>query len=258
MTTPYALTTRRIVSSEWAKLWTLRSTWIALAVASVVTIGLSMLIGGTYSPGEADSGDIDPVQLALLGTQFGQIVIAVLGILFTAGEYSTGMIRSSLTAVPRRLPVLWAKAGVYAAVSLAVLLATVFLAFPLSQLFLGGTDMEASLADPGVVRALTGTAVGLTLIGTLALSLGAILRSIPGAIGAYIGGLVVLPELGTMVPVDAVKDAMEYFPIRASESLMTLNPGPDTLSTSVALLTLGAWVVAGLSAAALLLKRRDV
>ncbi|MFG2501549.1 ABC transporter permease [Streptomyces sp. NPDC048441] len=255
-TAPYHLTSRGILRSEWHKLWTLRSTWIMLGLASIFTIALGMILAATYTPDPAD--EVDPVTYTLLGTQIGQVAIAVLGILITAGEYSTGMVRATMAAVPRRLPVLWSKAAVFGTIALGTLLATNFLAFPLAELFLGGTDLEASLGDPGIARALAGSAAGTALIGVIVLGLGSALRSVPGTIGAYVGGLILLPQLATMIPNDTVQDALSYFPLPAAESLAALHPASGDFSPGAGLLTLCAWAVASLAAAAYLLKRRDV
>ncbi|MFE6164180.1 ABC transporter permease [Streptomyces sp. NPDC056486] len=256
LTSPYRLTSRGILRSEWHKLWTLRSTWIMLGLASVFTVILGMIVAATYTPNPAD--EIDPVTYALLGTQIGQVAIAVLGILITAGEYSTGMVRATMAAVPRRLPVLWAKTAVFGTVALGTLLVTNFLTFPLAQLFLGGTDLEASLGDPGIARAVAGSVAGTVLIGVIVLGLGSALRSIPGAIGAYVGGLILLPQLALMIPNDTVHDVLGYFPLPASESLAAVHTASGDLSPGAGLLTLCAWAVASLAAAAYLLKRRDV
>ncbi|MFC8128216.1 ABC transporter permease [Streptomyces sp. NPDC057302] len=255
-TSPYRLTSRGILRSEWHKLWTLRSTWIMLGLASVCTVAIGMIAAATYSPDPAN--EIDPVTYALLGTQIGQVAIAVLGILITAGEYSTGMVRATMAAVPRRLPVLRAKTAMYVTVALGTLLATNFVTFPLAQMFLGGTDLEASLGDPGIARAVAGSAIGTTLIGVMVLGLGSSLRSIPGAIGAYVGGLILLPQLAMMIPNDTVRDLLGYFPLPASESLAAVHTTSGDLSPGAGLLTLCAWAVASLTAAAYLLKRQDV
>lgn len=255
-TAPYHLTSRGILRSEWHKLWTLRSTWIMLTLASVFTVALGMIVAATYTATPGD--EIDPVTYALLGTQVGQVAIAVLGILITAGEYSTGMVRATMTAVPSRLPVLRAKTAVFGTVALGTLLVTNFLTFPLAQMFLGGTDLEASLGDPGIARAVAGSAAGTALIGVIVLGLGSALRSVPGAIGAYVGGLILLPQLATMIPNDTVQDLLNYFPLPASESLAALHTSSDDLSPGAGLLTLCVWAVASLAAAAYLLKRRDV
>lgn len=252
----YRVTTKRVLRSEWHKLWTLRSTWVALALAAVLTIGLGITMGATYESG-GDS-DADTVLMTLIGSQFTQIIIGVLGILVIAGEYSTGMIRSSMTAVPRRLPVLWSKAAVLAVVAFAVVLATNFITFPLAQTLLADTDQAASLGDPGIARALVGNAAGLALLGTMALALGAMVRSVPGSIGALIGGVMILPQILTTLPYDVVDDAVRYFPANALDSLTYAHPTADMASPGAALLALALWTAAALAAAALLLRRRDV
>lgn len=253
------VTPARVLRSEWHKLWTLRSTWVTLSATSVLILATGLLVAAGHEPDGGGLGGVgDPVVLTLLGVQFGQIILTVLGVLFTAGEYSTGMIRASLTAVPERLPVLWAKAAVFAAVTLVISTVTVFMTFLLAQPFLTDTGMSASLTDPGIARAVAGTAVALTLLGVLGLGLGALLRSVPGAIGAFFTGVVILPEVLSAVPADAVKDAVKYFPARASESLGTVREIDGGLSDPAALLTLCLWAAAALGAAGWLLKRRDV
>lgn len=256
--TTLALTPARIVRSEWHKLWTVRSTWIMLTAATVVTIGIGIAIGASYEQDGGESSGIDPVQFLLFGTQFSQIILAVVAVLFIAGEYGTGMVRSTMVAVPRRLPVLWSKAGVVAAVTFTATLATFLVTFTAGQLFLDGTDKELSLTDPEVFGTLLGSAAGLTSLAVIGLGLGALLRSVPGGITAFIGGVTVLPEVLRMFPYDVMDSASKYFPGRAAEGLMTLHDSSDYAATGPALLALTLWTAAILGAAALLLKRRDV
>ncbi|MFD4702731.1 ABC transporter permease [Streptomyces niveus] len=254
------VTPARVLRSEWHKFWTLRSTWITLSTASVLILGTGLVMAIGHEPaGGGGLGEVgDPVVLTLIGVQFGQILLPVLGVLFSAGEYWTGMIRASLSAVPRRLPVLWAKAAVFAAVTLAMSSVTVLATFLLAQLFLSDTDMAASLTDPGIAGAVAGTAVALTLFGVLGLGLGALIRSVPRAIGAFFAGAVVLPEVLSAVPSSAVQDAVAYFPARAGESLGAVQQHDGALSDGMALVTLCLWALAALVAAGRLLKRRDV
>ncbi|KOU55110.1 ABC transporter permease [Streptomyces sp. MMG1533] len=242
--------------SEWHKLWTLRSTWITLVATSALTLAMGAGISAVYDG--SGEGELDTVVLILLGTQFAQVNLGVLGILSTAGEYSTGQIRATMTAVPSRLPVLWSKATVLAAVAFFPTLWTNLLTFPLAQSFLTGTDHAASLGDPGVLRALVGNAAGLALLAVLALALGALARSVPIATGAFIGLVMILPEVLAMLPYDFVDDAVRHFPGRALETLTTAQPMPDTPSPGAALLALLLWTTAALAAAAAALKRRDV
>lgn len=253
---PYRITPARVLRSEWHKLRSLRSTWITLGSAAALVLAVGILMGTTYTSGGGDS-DVDTVVMVLYGSTLGTLCTVVLGILVTAGEYSTGMIRASLTAVPQRLPVLWAKATVFAATVFTVMLATSLVTFVVAQFFLGDTDQAASLTDPGVLRAVAGNAAGTTLLSLIALGLGALLRSTPGAIGAFIGGVMVLPEVLSMLPYDAVETAVRYFPTQAAGVLGSATPLPDAASNGAALLALVLWASAALLAAAALLRRRD-
>ncbi|MFD6172883.1 ABC transporter permease [Streptomyces coeruleorubidus] len=255
-TLPYRVTPARVLRSEWHKLWTLRSTWITLIATSALTAAMGAGLGAAYDG--TGEGGMDTVVFILLGTQFAQINLGVLGILATAGEYSTGQIRATMTAVPRRLPVLWSKAAVLAAIAFPLTLLTNLLTFPLAQSFLAGTDQSASLGDPGVLRALAGNAAGLTLLAVLALGIGALVRSVPMAIGAFIGLLMIVPEVLAMLPYEIVDDAVRYFPGKALETLTTAQPLPGTASPGAALLAMILWTTATLTLAAAVLRRRDV
>ncbi|MBT2444227.1 ABC transporter permease [Streptomyces sp. ISL-36] len=258
MSTPaYRITPARVLRSEWHKLWTVRSTWITLIASAVFLLGVGILMGATYTTDGGDS-DVDTVVLSLYGSQLGGISLAVLGILVTAGEYSTGMVRASMTAVPRRLPVLWAKAAIFTGAVLTVSFVTALVTFLTAQIFFHGTDQAASLTDDGILAAIAGNAVGATLLGVIALGLGAALRSVPGAIGAFIGGVMVLPEILGMLPYDAMDTAVRYFPTQAAGALGSADPMPGAAAPGAALFALCLWAAAALAVPALSLKRRDV
>jgi hypothetical protein len=254
--TTLAVTPARVLHSEWHKLWTLRSTWFNLALIPVLTLGTGIAIGSSYESGDAT--ELDTVLLVLLGMQFSQIIVGVLGILSTAEEHSTGLVRSTMAAVPARLPVLWSKAAILGTVGFLTALATNLVTFPLVQTLLTGTDKEASLGDPGVLRALVGNAAGLALIAVLAVGIGALIRSVPTSVGVLIGVVMILPEVLRMLPYDVVDDAVRHFPGKALETLTHADPTPGMTSPGSALLALFIWTAAVLTAAAFLLKRRDV
>ncbi|MFE4691607.1 ABC transporter permease [Streptomyces sp. NPDC056749] len=253
---PYRVTPSRVLRSEWHKLRSLRSTWVTVLTAAALTLGVGLIMGGTYTSGGGDS-DVDTVVLVLYGTLLGQLCITVLGILVTAGEYSTGMIRVSLTVVPRRLPVLWAKAAVFTVAAFGSMFTTALITFLAAQLLLRDTDQAAALTDPGVLGAIAGNSAGITLLSLIALGLGGALRSVPGSIGAYLGGVLVLPEVLGMLPYDAVDSALKYFPTQAAGALGSATPIPGAAATGPALLALCLWAAAALGTAAVLLRRRD-
>ncbi|MGW6537836.1 ABC transporter permease [Streptomyces sp. NPDC055051] len=254
---PYGVTLPRVLRSEWHKLWTLRSTWISALSAVALVLGVGVLMGTTYTSAGGDS-DVDTVVLTLYGSQLGGIALAVLGILVTAGEYSSGLARATFTAVPGRLPVLWAKAAVLGTAVLGLSLLTNLTTFLTAQAFLHDTDQAAALSDDGVLAALAGNAASLALLALLALGLGAALRSVPGALGAFIGGVLVLPEVIGMLPYDAVDTALRYFPTQAAGVLGSATPLPGAPSAGAALLALALWTAAALAVPAFLLRRQDV
>lgn len=253
----YRVTYPRVLRSEWSKLWSLRSTWYALAAVVVLTLGIGLAVGATYTDG-GDDGPGDAVEATLLGLNFGLLILPVLGILTTAGEWSTGMVRATMAAVPRRLPVLWAKAAVFGAVSFVLTLATALVTFPAAQAFLAGTPVAAGLGDPGVARALLTTAAGAALIAVLGVAVGALLRSIPASIGAFVAVLMVVPNVAPLLPYGWVEDAVAYTPLAAMEPLAAAHPDPDLPTVGTALVSMVVWAAAGLVAAALRLLRSDV
>uniref|UniRef100_UPI0015F0B2A1 ABC transporter permease n=1 Tax=Streptomyces phytophilus TaxID=722715 RepID=UPI0015F0B2A1 len=221
----YRVTYPRVLRSEWSKLWSLRSTWYSLAAVVVLTLGIGLAVGATFTGGDDGDGPQDPVEVTLLGLNFGLLILPVLGILATAGEWSTGTVRATMAAVPRRLPVLWAKAAVFGAVSFVLMLATALATFPLAQAFLTGTPIAAGLGDPGVARALVTTAAGASLIAVLGVAAGALLRSVPASIGAFVAVLMVLPNVAPLLPFEWVEDAVAYTPLAAMEPLAAAHPG---------------------------------
>lgn len=158
-TQAYRVTPARVLRSEAHKLRTLRSSWITLGSAAALVLSVGIIMGATYTSDGGDS-DVDTVILVLFGSTLGTLCTVVLGILVTAGEYSTGMIRASLTAVPARLPVLWAKAAVFTVTVLTVMVGAALITFAAAQLFLHDTDQAASLSEPAVLGAVLGNAAG--------------------------------------------------------------------------------------------------
>ena len=182
-----------VFRSEWSKLASLRSTWITAAIASLITIGISVLIMAQYSgmKGYADKA----ANYLTVGSSFGQIAVAVLGALLITGEYSSGQIRSSLAAVPRRGRLFAAKAAAVTIFSALLGLVTVTLTYLLSLPILG--DKAGSLSNPEYLGFFWGTALAFAIIGLMAMSFGYILRSTAGSISLVVVLLfVILIPLG--------------------------------------------------------------
>ena len=202
----------RVVSSEWLKFRTLRSTWAVLggAVLGLVVIG-GIIAYNTRNPAGLAPEDAAP-SATLQGYYLGQLLIASLGVLVVTGEYSTGMIRSTLAAVPRRLPVLTAKFGVLAVLLLVVMTAASFAAFTSAQAITARYRPGYSLTSPGALRVIVGTGVYLTLIGLIGAAIGWIVRSTPGALVTVAGLVLVAPVLFANLLGRWGRDISHYLP----------------------------------------------
>lgn len=249
------ITFRRVTRSEWTKLWSLRSTWISLAVVAALVVFFGLVQSYLTSRHPADPGH-DAVSAAMNGFGLAPFAIGVLGVLVISAEYSTGMIRATLSAVPNRLAVLWAKALVFGAVTFGVTLAAALVVFVCSQLlFLSGTRLSASLGDHGVLRSLVGAALYASLFGVLSLGLGALLRNTAAGITAMVGLLLLLPGLIHFLAPHGT--AGRYLPGTAGQAIMSLTRPADVLGPWAGLAVLCAYPVVALGGAAFLLARRD-
>jgi len=253
----------RVAVSEWTKLHSLRSTRWSLLVATVLTIGLPALFAaitsshwGSMAPHER--ANRHPLDVALAGVNLSQLAIAVLGVLVITGEYSTGMIRASFTAVPKRLPVLWAKLGVFAVVTFVLMLPSVVIAFFASQAILGRHHiLQISFSHGGVARSVFGGAVYLVLIGIFALAIGAMLRNTAGAIATFAAIFFVIPPLLNILPTSWNNAISPWLPDAAGRSIFSLTHGAHSLAPGPGLALFCGYTALAIAIAAVLLVRRD-
>lgn len=207
---------RHVAAMEWIKLRTLRSTWWTLAITGAGAIGMAIAIG--YNTQNA-AGDL--TNNALAGMVPGLLLTGVLGVMIMTGEYSSGLIRATLAAVPNRPLVLAAKAAVFAGVTLIVGEAASFIAFSAGGAALRHGIAAPTLTQPGVLRAVVLSGVGMALIGLIGLGLGAIIRHTAAAIAVLVGGVWILAQVVAMAA-DAV---LPYLPISIiANSLTTTKP----------------------------------
>lgn len=254
---------RGALQSEWVKLRSLRSNWAVLgfAATALVAVGtiFSGFVGGVFSNTE-EAGQFahNPAGATLQGMLLAQLIIGVLGVLAITAEYSTGTIRTTLTLVPQRLPVLAAKTVVVAAVTFAVMLASAFTVFFLGQAIIGsGGVATASLSDAGVLRAVVGTAGYLTGIAVLGLAAGALLRSTASSISTLVALLFLLPGLGQLLlPAKWSTRLLKYLPSNAGDAFTSVHTSPELLAPTTGLLVFLLWVGIPLVAAAVVLRRR--
>ncbi|MGC0416484.1 ABC transporter permease [Embleya sp. AB8] len=260
----YKVTGRRVLRSEWAKLWSLRSTWITLALALVFLIAFGLIAAAQYesrfSSGRHMDGDFansTAVSLSLFGTNFAQLALGVLGVLVAAGEYSTGMIRSTLVGVPRRLPVLWAKAAVFGVIALVLGLVGIFITFPIASHIVANTPAALGIGDPGALRSLLGGALYLGLVGVIGVALGALLRSVAGGISVLVASLMLVPGLVSLLPSSWHDHVKQFLPSEAGQSMFAVHHDAHTLTPTTGLLVFLGWAALVLVGAAWRLKRTD-
>lgn len=257
------VTQARVLRSEWTKFRSLRSTVWTLLIALVLMIGIGALFSAVnasqyHTFDAAQRASFDPVSASLTGTAFAVIAFGVLGILMTSGEYGTGMIRSSLTAVPRRLPVLWAKLGVFAGVVLTVSLAASFAAFWIGQALLSGHQLGVSISAPGALRSVVGAALYITVSGLIGVALGAVLRSTAAGIATFAGVFFVLPPLAGLLPSSIRDHLVQYLPSNAGSALWGgVQDAGNALSPWTGFAVLCGYAVVLVSAAAWRLRHSD-
>lgn len=254
-----------VMRSEWTKICTVRSTFWTLVAAVVAMVGIAVVASevvvhqwATLKP--EDKVGFSSIELALAGAFFAQLAVGVLGVLVITTEYGTGMIRATFAAVPQRRLVLGAKALVLFGVTLAVGVASSFVAFFTAEFILGTyaeEDLTASLSDPGALRAVLGAGVFLALMGLLGMAVGAVLRRSAGAITALFGLVFFIPVLMELLP-HSIKDSVNKFlPSNAGTAIYRQVPGPDVLSPGMGMLVLGAYALGALAVAAVIVQRRD-
>ncbi|WP_448612824.1 hypothetical protein [Modestobacter sp. URMC 112] len=260
----YRITLARVIRAEWIKLRTLRSTWTMLAAVLATIVGIGAIAAGSATgavEGPADGGGPgggDALSTVLAGSGLAVVLVGVLGVLIGAREYSSGVIRSYLAAVPARLPVLWAKVVALLLAVVPVVLAGVFAAFAVGTAVLeAGGVPSVSWSDPGTPRVVLGTAGYLAGIALIGLVLGVLLRSTAGAISALLAGVLVLPTLaGALLP-DAWDGVLKYLPSNAASAFTSAVPPESMLSAGTGAAVFVAWIVVGLAGAAVALARRD-
>ena len=259
--TPVAgpVTMVRVVRSEWVKFRSLRSTWWSLAVTILAAIGVGVLASAEAAGNHAAS--VVPATVAgrsQLGGLISMLAVGVLAVLFISGEYGTGMIRSSMIAVPRRLPVLWAKTGVFVAVVLPVTLLSSLAAFALGQVFWRAHGRPAvSLTDPAVARIVLGAAVCITLTGLIALAIGALVRNTAAGITTVVGLYFVLPIIAGQMP-QRIADLSRFLPSNASGAVWRAALSPVSMTPAAGFILLCGYAVVLCAAAAWRLRRGDV
>jgi ABC-2 type transport system permease protein len=281
----YGVTQARTMGSEWVKFRSLRSTWWSIGIALLISVGLGILFSDLRGNDMQTHGgfEADQTALSLRGFYLAQLAVGVLGVLFITGEYSTGMIRATLAAVPKRVPVWLGKIAVFAVAIFAITLVAAFVAFFGGQAVLSGFHVHGafvtgpdgstgfisdqrigdwhslgvSISHPGSLRAIFGAALYMMGVGLLGLGCGFIVRNTGGAIAALFGVLLVLPLLAQALPTSLQDDISKYLPLLAGTAGMTTQTGTNQLGPWTGLGVFALYVVAALGAGLYILRRRD-
>jgi ABC-2 type transport system permease protein len=228
---PQRVSQGRVIAAEWIKLRTQPSALWAGAGAIGLTAGFGILYAALLAarpPHGAAAAAFDPAAVSLSGIQLAQIAAGVLGAMLITSEYSSGMIRATFAAVPRRLPVLWGKAAVALAAVFAASVPAVLIAFAAGQPILAKAGLGTSFGQPGVARAVLGSAAYLALAAVLGLGLGALLRSTAAAVTALFGLLFGLQLLAGLIPGATGVTLEKFMPSTAGQAIASIHPDPAT------------------------------
>ncbi|MHB1521155.1 MAG: ABC transporter permease [Ferrimicrobium sp.] len=233
-----------LLSSEWIKIRSVRSTVFTLIVTAVLTIGISSLgafaIAANWSHvSAAQRLTFDPTSRSLSGVLLGQLALGVLGILVFTAEVATGTLSATFTAVSSRTKVLLAKITVFAIVAVVVAEIVSFASFFAGQALLSGTTPTATLSGTNVLRAVVGTGLYMAILALFALGLGVIVRHTAGAITTFVALVLVLPLLVTALPTSLSNDINRYLPFTIGQTMMSVHSQPNTF---------GAWAGLGILA----------
>ena len=278
-TSPFAgskVTFPRLLLSEWRKLWSLRSTWWVLGITVAIIVGVALLISaaaGSLVDAQHVSV-VPPTTFVTAGYNFAALVAASLGAIAITGEYSTGQIRSTLSAAPGRLSVLWAKLTVVAVVNFVVIAVSTAIAFLVTHPVLDSHSIKIDLSNGEQVRALLGVPLYATVVALFAVAVGFLIRNTPGAIVTVVALFFLVPSVISVIAAAThatwAQNLNKWLPSSAGAQIVThfahgtAPGGPGGADAGLPAFTawpgfavLCAYTVVLIIAGAILLKRRD-
>ncbi len=246
-----------LLASEWTKFRSVRSTYWSLLVAVVTPVAVSAVVAVAFASAPASSGaPPDPLLPEVISLEYAVIAVAVMGVLTFSAEFSTGLIRTTFSAAPRRRAVLAAKAAVLGTVTLAAGELVAFVSFWLVQAIMARHRQGVSLAGPGVPGAVLAAGLLLCVCALLGLALGSIIRHTAGGIAATIA-VIVVPAILALLPAPWSGRIGRFTLVEAARQMTALHPAANLLSPGLSLLVVLAWPAVALAAAAVLITRRD-
>lgn len=256
---PLAVRARDLLASEWTKFWSVRSTFWTFLVATVTPVAFSDLLAFVFaqpSAKESSGPPPDPLSPAFYSLEYAVLAVCVLGVLQFSSEYSTGLIRTTFVAVPRRRAVLAAKAVITGLVTLAAGETASFASFFIDQAVLHTRDLGVSWSHPGVPGAVAASGTLLFACAMLGLALGAITRHTAGGIAATVA-LIILPSIAGLFPRPWGSRIGRFTIIDAAQQVALLHPQAHLFSPAVSMLVLLAWPAIALVIAAVAITRAE-
>jgi ABC-2 type transport system permease protein len=244
------------IRSEWTKLRTVRSTYWSALAAVVIAIGLGALV--CWGNLQNTEGVSDPAGTSLAGMFLAQVAFAIVGVLTMSAEYTTGMIRTTVSAVPQRGYILAGKAIVVGTAAFLLALATAFVSFWVGQVILSTKNLDIGLGAPGVLRVIVGAALYTGVLVLLSLALAAILRNTAGTITAVIGIIFVIPIIVALIPDRWQNDIGRYTPANAGSAIVNITRQSNQLGPWAGFAVFCLWAVLAGAVAWWTLRRRDV
>jgi len=258
----FHVTFSHALRTEWIKFRSLRSTVWTLAITVVVMVGFAAMFAA-IARSEYNNGNLDDVSgftstdVVTVGVSFAQLAIAVLGVLIVTNEYSTGMIRSTFSVVPRRVPAVLAKALLITVATFVVSAVAMALSVLVASPLVSGTPAALDLGDGTTVRVLVGSCLYLSMIALLSLGVGTLLRNTAGSIFTLVALLLVLPGILSSVPPQWIRTIAEYMPSTGGSEIMLASSGTG-LTPWQGFGVLVVWAVVPLLGALVVVRRRDV
>jgi ABC-2 type transport system permease protein len=254
---------RGVLGTEWIKIRSVRSTVWTLLTTAIVGVGLGAIVTSAQAA-RFDTRSLiaqqsfDPTRSSLAGFLFAQLAVGVLGVLIVSAEYSTGTIRATFSAIPRRPLVLAAKALLFGAIVFVVGEVVAFAAFFVGQGILSGHTPTASLSDASALRAVISAGLYLVVLGLFALGLAGIIRHTAASISGFVGMLFVLPIIAAVLPSSFSEDVNRFLPQQIGTVMMTAHyHGSDSFGPWTGFLLLVGYAAVALVVAGVLVVRRD-
>jgi hypothetical protein len=253
---------RNVLTSEWIKLRSVRSTYLILLFAAAAAVGIGYLVAHAdanhfSAMTAAEKAAFDPVRECFSGWGLALLAFGAMGVLAMSSEYTTGLIRTTFAAVPRRRAVLAAKTAVVGVITLLAGEVIAFATFFAGQWALSARHLDVTLAHPGALRGVLAAGFYLAVTAWVGLGLGAVIRHTAGAITAMAGVVLLLPQIVHALPAPWNIRIGNYVLDVAAQQTIAQHPAAGFFSAGPSFLIVAAYAAVAIAAAAFVITRRD-